>query len=154
MEERKLSHGEKISRGEFFEIAAKKSKEVTLSWVDKFLAPMSKMSEELTESKEKGSWIEIAQVEEVTNIPKMVIKQGKGYFAFKGNENKIKVIYGMCPEDGFVMNYLNNDDGLYCANCQAIYYLIRDSKLEEGKQYADEVPTKVEHNQVFIFLEA
>lgn len=156
MEEKKLSKNtsqdEKISRGEFFGIAKKKTREAALSWVEKLFAPLTNISEGLTELKENESWLELFRAEEVTPIPKMVIRQGKCYFLLKDNENKIKVIYGMCIKDGFAMNYLENEDGLYCASCQTLYYLNRDGKYEEGKKYALEVPSRVENDQVCIFL--
>lgn len=159
MEEKKTSQVEKVSRGEFFGIAAKKTKEAAFSWIEKILAPISYLTDEKTNethqgTKEEGAhqWLLISNIDVVTQIPKMILKQGKGYFLMKDNNEIIKVIYGMCPEDGFVMNYLNNEDGLYCANCQAIYYIKRDSELIAGKSYAEEITSMVENNQIYISL--
>lgn len=153
MSDKKKIEDEKISRGEFFGVAVNKGKEITFGWVEKFLAPITKLSEELTETTEKGSWFEVAMEDEINKIPRMVLKMGKGFFIFKDDEKRIRGVWGMCPEDGFAMNYFANEDGLYCANCQVVYHLIRGSSLEDGKRYVREVPLKVENNRVYIFLE-
>lgn len=142
MEDKKTSQIEKFSRGEFFGIAAKKTKEAAYSWVEKILAPENASHQ----------WMLISNIEVITQVPKMILKQGKGYFIMIDNNQKIKVIYGMCPEDGFVMNYLNNEDCLYCANCQAMYYINRDSESKAGKLYAEEITSRVENNQIYISL--
>jgi nitrite reductase/ring-hydroxylating ferredoxin subunit len=155
MDEKKTNHEEAISRSEFFGVAAKKTKEMTLSWVEKILSPLTNLGEEESESAPttiQNEWIEVAREEEITSSPKMVIRNAKGFFVFKG-DGRVKVIRGMCPNDSFAMTYLSQEDGLYCANCQVTYYLIRESILEEGKLYSNEIPAKVEDGKVYILLE-